>query len=190
MSATRGYKRVTNVSHRITWEIEELDALILEQEVLAELPPSYDENSETSASFMEGRKRMISWGYNQHNTRLFYKDNDLPKFCYEIAELFAEEIQLQQLRLHKQEPGQTIPLHVDTYNHYLHRNGLSNDEGIVRYLVFLSEGGVGQFFQVEDRVLHGWGTGDVITWDKGAPHLSVNGGTFNKWTLQITGIKK
>jgi hypothetical protein len=176
----------------IRWNLDDLEKLSMEKEILAFVPPSYSK-SESSDSFSSGRRDIISWGYNEHNTLLFYKEEGLPDFCRQICDVFEEELLEQPiLRIHKQMPGQIIPLHVDTYNAYLNarKNIIDDDKNIVRYLIFLSDGGVGQFFQVCDRIFTGWSKGDVITWNKGAPHLSVNAGITSKWTLQITGIKK
>jgi len=168
----------------------------LEEEVLASVPKSY-EAGDTSNEFLKGRREMVSWGYNEHNTKLQYRERNLPAFCHEIAKLLSDVLESPQMRLHKQEPGQIIPLHVDSYNAYVHSRrergeggALLDSKRVIRFLVFLTNGGMGEFFQVGSSVLFNWKAGDVITWPHGKEHLAANAGTTPKWTLQITGINK
>ena len=135
----------------------------------------------------ENNTNSISWGKKDHIRHGYTKDN-LPSFCYKIAEMTG--LKDYSIALFKQKPGHTNPWHFDTYYTVQKKYGVKKDElhKIKRYLVFLEDWDWGHFLQVGNNVLSNWIKGDTYTWGYGMYHLSSNAGIKDKLTMQITGL--
>jgi hypothetical protein len=190
---------LTRVEGNWSMELHNLTWSATERKHLAEVPLSGLRTDDVGTSayqiFAHGRAEMLRLGFNEHNTML-YRKKEIPTFCKNIVDLlFANDsLRLHSpiIRLHRQNPGQFIPFHVDAYGEYLFETSVAPHDVpfIQRFLIFLEEGAPGHVFQVGDTVFSQWRAGDVIRWRHGLPHLSMNGGTAPKYTLQITGIRR
>ena len=88
----------------------------------------------------------------------------------------------------KQLPGQTIPLHTDTF-HVLSSKLNVDPRDCIRILVFLEDWKTGHYFEINDRPILQWKKGDEVIINYGEKHLSGNMGIEPKYTLQITKNK-
>jgi len=90
-----------------------------------------------------------------------------------------------------QPPGNTIPLHRDTF--YQINKRFPNDTRLkVRANIYLEDWKVGHMIQYKDgkewkNSTH-WKQGEGFQWSSEPLHLSMNGGMKNKYTLQISGF--
>ena len=90
-----------------------------------------------------------------------------------------------------QPPGNTIPVHRDTF--FQIKKRFPDDTRLkVRANIYLEEWNMGHFLQYEiDKEWHNsthWSAGDGFMWDNKHLHLSSNAGMNNKYTLQISGF--
>ena len=152
-----------------------------EREVLATRPPLFE--VPTSAAFDKTRADFISWGYHEGNTELLASDDTLPSSLVEA--ISALGLSKPRARVYKQMPGNAIPPHVDTYNSYCMREGISA-ANVTRYLIFLEDRHLGHVVELGGELLN-WRKGDIV-WIGELEHLSVNAGSVPKLTLQVTGI--
>ena len=87
----------------------------------------------------------------------------------------------------KQPPGNTIPLHRDTFyqikKKYPERTGT-----VVRANIFLQDWKLGHFLQYDDVVHTHWKAGEGHMWDSEVLHIGANNGMEDKYTLQISGF--
>jgi hypothetical protein len=140
------------------------------------------------------------WGYVTENTSFSQADFDsndrknTPGWILEIADHIGEKERLSNIMctITKQNPGNSLPPHVDSYESYRGKKNIPDEdaENIIRYLVFLEDWKIGHFLQFGDSVCCYWKKGDCITWEYGLRHLSTNAGTEPKFAMQITGVKK
>jgi hypothetical protein len=86
-----------------------------------------------------------------------------------------------------QRTGDLMPWHKDRY-YYFKQNYPSDQEYVIRFLLFPQNWQIGHFLQVGNSILSHWMAGDVVVWHPDRMHLSVNVGMNNKWTCNITGI--
>jgi len=91
-----------------------------------------------------------------------------------------------------QPPGNTIPIHRDTFFQINKR--FPDDKRLkVRANIYLEEWKVGHFlqYQAHDKEWHNsthWNAGDGFIWDSQHLHLSSNAGMKPKYTLQVSGF--
>ena len=140
------------------------------------------------------------WGYVTENTSFSQADFDsndrknTPGWILEIADHIGEKERLSNITctITKQNPGNSLPPHVDSYESYRGKKNIPDEDAknIIRYLVFLEDWKIGHFLQFGDSVCCYWKKGDCITWEYGLRHLSTNAGTEPKFAMQITGVKK
>ena len=90
-----------------------------------------------------------------------------------------------------QPPGNTIPIHRDTF--YQINKKFPQDERLkIRANIYLKDWKVGEILQYEKNKqwynsTH-WSAGDGFIWDSSHLHLSANNGMQNKYTLQVSGF--
>ena len=90
--------------------------------------------------------------------------------------------------VNKLTPGQILPYHTDKYKTYKERNGITEQDEIVRIIVFLHEQKAGHQLWIEDKVCVG-PAGSYFGWEKGVEHMAANLGSEDRYILQVTGIK-
>ena len=88
-----------------------------------------------------------------------------------------------------QPPGNTIPLHRDTF-YQIKKRFPDHKQKIVRANVFLEDWKAGHFLQYNDVVDSHWSQGDGHMWDSEVLHIGANNGLQNKYTLQASGFLK
>ena len=87
-----------------------------------------------------------------------------------------------------QPPGNTIPLHRDTFYQIKKKFPERADKKIVRANIFLEDWKTGHFLQYGDTVHTHWQQGEGHLWDQSVLHIGANNGMENKYTLQISGF--
>jgi len=122
-------------------------------------------------------------GFTHHNTkyeRAFEVGDDIHNFCRTLFDRYSVGIM-------KQSPGQTLPLHEDTFFKFASVNDVHPSE-CVRINIFLEDWQSGHYFEInQNSVLH-WKQGDAILIKYNEPHLSGNMGMTEKYTMQVTGV--
>lgn len=113
-------------------------------------------------------------GYTEYNTEYYQA----------FIDLFTDK----SISVIKQLPGQTIPLHTDTF-HVLSSKLNVDPRDCIRILVFLEDWKTGHYFEINDRPILQWKKGDEVIINYGEKHLSGNMGIEPKYTLQITKNK-
>lgn len=86
-----------------------------------------------------------------------------------------------------QPPGNTIPLHRDTF-YQIKKRFPDNSKTIVRANIFLQDWKLGHFLQYDDTVDSHWKQGDGHMWDHDVLHIGANNGMEDKYTLQVSGF--
>ncbi len=87
-----------------------------------------------------------------------------------------------------QQPGNTIPLHRDTFFQLRKRFPDQSTKSMVRANIFLEDWKDGHFLQYDDVVDSNWKQGDGHMWDSEVLHIGANNGLHNKFTLQVSGF--
>lgn len=87
-------------------------------------------------------------------------------------------------------PGDNLPWHWDTYKRYIQLFDLSaRREHIYRYIFFVEPRLPGHVMEVAGRMID-WIDGDYIAWRYDTPHVAGNLGHFDRYTIQLTGVKR
>jgi len=137
-----------------------------------------------SIEFEQQNKKYLDAGYTNHNSEYFQTfevGNDVKDFCNSVFPRYSVSIIQQR-------PGQTLPLHDDTFYMFAHQNNLDANM-CIRINIFLEDWQSGHYFEINDiPVLH-WKRGDAIIIERDELHLSGNMGLETKYTMQVTGVK-
>lgn len=106
-------------------------------------------------------------------------------------------IQAENVRIHRQMPGDFNLLHMDTMSmHIRHETNTDIDYDkiddpevdTVRVVIALNDWQWGHFFQLGNRMWYKWDSGDVLYWDwKNLPHSTANAGHVPRYAGVITG---
>jgi hypothetical protein len=92
--------------------------------------------------------------------------------------------------VHQLIPGTVLPWHTDTYFVFKTNKGISDSNHITRVIVFLEDWQKGHISETGNKVNTGYKAGDWISWVGETPHMVANLGHTDRYTLQITGIRK
>lgn len=84
-------------------------------------------------------------------------------------------------------PGTLVPIHEDHFINYMKYYRLSDKAKISRCLLFLEDWKPGHYFEAEARSFIKWKAMDYVVWTHDTPHLGMNAGREDRYTLQITG---
>lgn len=89
-------------------------------------------------------------------------------------------------------PGEIMPNHQDLYNTYRQKRNIEYDEisTITRIILFLQDWQPGHILQIKNVLIPNWKSGQWVSWNGNTEHLAANLGSVNRYTLQITGVKK
>jgi len=140
-------------------------------------------SQERSSNFEDQNKNFFSAGYNEYNSK-YLQTFDVDKKCIKFGKTVFPRFSMSII---KQNPGQTIPAHLDTFFTFSSNNGVDPAD-CVRINVFLEDWKSGHYFEInETPVLH-WKQGDAIIIRNSDLHLSGNMGMQPKYTMQITGV--
>jgi hypothetical protein len=94
--------------------------------------------------------------------------------------------------VHCMVPGAIIPNHRDLYNMYRQKRNIDYDNisTITRVILFLQDWQPGHILQIKNELTPPWKSGQWVSWNGDTDHLAANLGSVNRYTLQITGIRK
>lgn len=124
--------------------------------------------------------------YTEHNTQFYqHFDEELPAFSRKLAK--ACELNHPVVSMIRQDPGQVIPWHQDSFYKLRQKYNVPAAE-ILRCLIFLEEWKTGHYFQIAEYPLVRWKQGDVYMIPPGVYHLSGNCGLEPKYTAQVSGL--
>ena len=115
--------------------------------------------------------------------------NDLFGRTHEIVPVLGAHLGLTScyIKLHRQDPGQVWPLHVDNYHAFRGEGRVDNNSGIRRFIFALNDWCWGQMFQLGNSIWSNWRAGDFIEITPGVPHSSANASPLARYSLVITG---
>ena len=126
------------------------------------------------------------WGYNEYNTSsLQITDEQFPEI-FEPYKKFAGFGECTAVAL-KQNPGQFLPWHHDTYVGFRKKFNVPDDVEVSRYSLFLEDWHWGHYFLCGNSVFHQWKQGDFVQMPLKMHHTTCNGGITPKLTMTITG---
>lgn len=116
---------------------------------------------------------------------------DLPDFIdRNILDNHFNWLRNKMYAIHRMIPNTGLPEHSDKYKYYSKVNGVDDINQIERIIVFLEDKKQGHEFILENYKLEDWKAGDWLSWNGGTAHAAFNSGTEDRFTMQITGIKK
>lgn len=113
--------------------------------------------------------------------------SDLPKKFLKIAKKF--KLQDSVVAVQKMEVGQVLPWHKDGYVTFIKNKQVKEKKNIVRIIVFLNASLPGHQLWIGDRLCTGE-AGSYFGWNSNTEHMAANLGKQDRYTLQITGLKK
>ena len=126
------------------------------------------------------------WGYNEYNTSsLQITDEQFPEI-FEPYKKFAGFGECTVVAL-KQNPGQFLPWHHDTYVGFRKKFNVPDDVEVSRYSLFLEDWHWGHYFLCGNSVFHQWKQGDFVQMPLKMHHTTCNGGIVPKLSMTITG---
>jgi hypothetical protein len=121
-----------------------------------------------------------------YNVGVAICNENLPQVFYDLLDNF--NIKKPVVAVNKLSPGKILPYHKDKFVAYKKRNNVSDEEQIVRYIVFLHDSKAGHQLWIEDNICVG-PVGSFFGWDKDTIHMAANLGWEDRYILQITGVK-
>lgn len=124
---------------------------------------------------------------NQYNIGVYICNENLPSVFYKLLDSF--DLDRPVVAVNKLTPGQILPYHRDKFVEYRKRNKISDNENIIRFIVFLHEIKAGHQLWIEDQICKGE-AGSYFGWDRDTLHMAANLGWEDRYILQITGIKR
>lgn len=137
-----------------------------------------------SDEFENQNQIYIDAGYNHDNSmyyRTFEVDDAVHDFCRTLFPRYSVGIM-------KQPPGQTLPLHEDTFFKFAHVHNVDPYD-CIRVNIFLEDWQSGHYFEINKIPILQWKQGDAVIIERNEPHLSGNMGLTTKFTMQVTGVK-
>lgn len=137
-----------------------------------------------SIEFEQQNKKYLDAGYTNYNSeyyQTFKVGNDIKDFCDTVFPRYSVSIIQQR-------PGQTLPLHDDTFYQFAKLNKIDPND-CIRVNIFLEDWKSGHYFEIDNTPVLQWKAGDAIIINRGVLHLSGNMGMTNKYTMQITGVR-
>jgi hypothetical protein len=114
---------------------------------------------------------------------------DLDKKGFEFIDEHFRWLKNKHFQINLFKPGVVGPLHVDHYSYYNDLYNVTDDNEIIRVILFLQDWKSGHYFEVENIGIVNWSAGDWVGFDLPTPHALANIGSKNRYTLQITGTK-
>jgi len=152
----------------------------------------------TAKDFIKGSWRTNKNHYLSFNTtsknKQIYKKNVgvyINNTVDEKFEKIANKFKLKNtvIALNKMKPGQILPFHTDTCRTFIKRNKVKDKSKIMRIIVFLQNSEPGHQLWIGNKVCTGT-AGSYFGWQYGEEHMAANLGKKDRYTLQITGVKK
>jgi hypothetical protein len=118
--------------------------------------------------------------------------NDLFGKSDKYSAILGERLGLDRcyIKVHKQEPGQIWPLHIDNYHAFRSFSSACSDGDIRRFIFALNDWCWGQVFQLGNAFWSNWKAGDFVEIASGVPHSSANASPLNRYSLVVTGVQQ
>ena len=113
--------------------------------------------------------------------------NDLPEKFISVAQQFG--LQDVVVAVQKMEVGQVLPWHTDGYLTFIKNKQVQDKSRIVRIIVFLADSEPGHQLWIGNKLCTG-DAGSYFGWEYDTEHMAANLGKQDRYTLQITGVKK
>lgn len=129
-----------------------------------------------------------------HKNKKIYKDNVgvyiNNNVCIKFKKI-ANKFNLTKtvVALNKMKPGQILPFHTDSCRTFIKRNRINDKSKITRIILFLQNSDPGHQLWIGNKVCTG-PAGSYFGWQYGEEHMAANLGKKDRYTLQITGVKK
>lgn len=92
--------------------------------------------------------------------------------------------------VYKMTPGTALPAHRDTYAKFKEIYQITDAATIWRAVVFLADWQSGHYFEIDETPITEWRAGDTVVWNNDVEHVAANMGMTDRYTLQITGVRK
>ena len=132
-------------------------------------------------------KEFRKWGFNEHNTVSYQCfDDEYPNFFKKINKISG--LINPSTYLIRQDPGQSLPWHYDTFIGYMNKNNIKSDKSIARYIVMVEDWDWGHYLLIGDYSIHQWKKGDIYMIPYRMHHTSVCAGMKPKLTVIVTGV--
>jgi hypothetical protein len=150
----------------------------------------YDAWDESGNAYWQSMQQYANWGYTHNNTRSWETTSIKPRLIMAWEKELDLHVPLDHLisRPTLQTPGNIMPWHQDKF--YFWKREHTDNEFVIRFLVFHEDWKLGHMLQAGNSIISHWKAGDIICWHPDRWHLSVNAGSVNKWTTNITGLLK
>lgn len=129
--------------------------------------------------------RPIERYYNEHNSSIWQMLDESPIWVHDLAKKIPQDFGHFVVSVVKDDPGQTIPYHMDLHTVLRNRYG---DGPTWRYLVFLEDWKQGHYFEIQGEPVVKWRAGDWIKFQRSDWHLGGNMGVEPFYSAQITVI--
>jgi hypothetical protein len=146
-------------------------------------PPILDIKDDVAYESVNKQYRLA--GYTEENTQYHMCWPVTDDYMQFVATLFDKTFTLSVL---KQRPGQTIPIHSDSFGKIAYEFSV-DPKDCIRVNIFLENWKSGHYFEIDHNPITKWERGDAVIIGKDTPHLSANNGMEPKFTMQITGPK-
>ena len=89
---------------------------------------------------------------------------------------------------YRMDTGDNLPYHSDLYAKYISLFDLEQrKQNIVRYIFFPEDRFPGHILEVAGQLID-WRAGDWVAWKYDTPHMAGNFGSFERYTIQVTGV--
>jgi len=111
---------------------------------------------------------------------------DLPQVFLNVAKQF--NINCPVVAINRMAPGKILPYHRDLFKTYKKRNNISDNQDILRIIVFLEDTKAGHQLWIEDQPCYGK-AGSYFGWERDTIHMAANLGWEDRYIMQITGCK-
>jgi hypothetical protein len=132
--------------------------------------------------------------YTSENTQLWQTRGEEYPDLSDSFQHINENIPVDQstITFIKLDPGRSLPWHRDAFYLLKQKNPDWKDQTLIpiRYLIFTQDWDLGQFVQIEEKIITQWKSGDCWYFCHETYHLGVNAGLSPFVSMQISGFQK
>ena len=121
------------------------------------------------------------WPENSSIWQMFHEH--CPQWVHNLVEKIPQDFKHHVVSAINIPPGQTIPYHQD--KHFLLKETYGPGD-TWRYLIFLEDWKSGHYFEIYNRAVTGWKSGDWIKFHQKDWHAAANVGIEPFYSVQIT----
>lgn len=93
---------------------------------------------------------------------------------------------------YRMQPGDNLPYHGDTYKKYIQKFNIGDGRqfDIWRYIFFVEDWKPGHILEIDGNAINDWRAGDWVAWKYDTPHMAANLGSEDRYTIQLTGLRR